>query len=144
MTTGERLKVVIDNCEYDLLYVRGRGRKAYTSLTAELEENGSKEMFLKVYPHVTFSPKSAEPSLSFLLVNFNRDWSKLDNYPKGFVLRGIWQYIPHCESTVISIYRNREQLGFFKKLKGSRQFSFAQPRHIHLGVMTRKLSCSAK
>ncbi len=46
------------------------------------------------------------------------------------MLSGIWQYIPNSESPVISIYRNRDQLGFFKRLNKSRQFSFARPHHI--------------
>lgn len=127
---GESLKVTINDCEYDLLYVRGYQRRAYVSLSSELEENGSKEMFLKLYPQATFSGSDQKPRLSFSLVNFSRDGEQLDNYPQGFVLRGIWQYIPLSPSPVISIYRNLEQLGFFKRLKGSRQFSFAQPRHL--------------
>ncbi len=48
---GDRLKVVIDKREYDLLCIRGRGRKAYISLSEELKENGSKPMFLRLYPN---------------------------------------------------------------------------------------------
>ncbi|MGB5634598.1 MAG: hypothetical protein WBM86_17700, partial [Waterburya sp.] len=31
---------------------------------------------------------------------------------------------------VITIYRNLDQLRFFKRLKKSRKFNFAQPRHL--------------
>lgn len=127
---GERLKVAIDAREYDLLCLRDYRRRAYMSLSSELEENGSKEMFLKLYPQATFEQSSAEPILSFSLVNFSRACEKLNNYPQGFVLSGIWQYIPNSESPVISIYRNLNQLGFFKRLNKSRKFSFAQPRHL--------------
>ncbi len=124
------LKVVIEDCEYDLSYNRGFQRQAYMSLKSELEENGSSQMFLKLYPQATFDQSSAEPILSFSLVNFSLNCEKLNNYPKGFVLRGIWQYIPNSKSPVITIYRNRDQLGFFKRLNKSRQGYFARARHI--------------
>ncbi len=127
---GDCLKVAIDGRSYDLLPVRGYRRRAYMSLSSELEENGSKEMFLKLYPQATFEQSSAEPILSFSLVNFSRACQKLNNYPQGFVLSGIWQYITHYDSPVISIYRNLNQLGFFKRLNKSRKFSFARPHHI--------------
>ncbi len=127
---GDRLKVAIDEREYDLSCNRGRARQAYMSLFSKLEKNGSKPMLLRVYPQATFDQSDAEPILSFSLVNFSRAREKINNYPKGFILRGIWQYIPDSKSPVITIYRNREQLGFFKRLKGSRQFNFAKPRHI--------------
>ena len=78
----------------------------------------------------TFDQSSAEPILSFSVVNFSLNCEKLNNYPKGFVLRGIWQYIPHCDSPVISIYRNRDQLPAFKRLNAKQQFHFAKPHHI--------------
>ena len=126
----DRLKVAIDKRSYDLLYVRGGQRRFHRSLRAELEKNGSKEMFLKLYPQVKYDYKSQQPRLSFSLVNFSFNCEELNNYPKGFVLRGIWQYIPHDKSPVITIYRNGEQKAYFKKLNKSQQLSFAQPLHI--------------
>ncbi len=124
------LKVTIDEREYDLLYVPGSQRKAYMSLKSELEKNGSRKIFLKLYPQATFDRKSAEPLLSFSVANFSLNGDKLNDYPKGFVLRGIWQFIPHSPSPVISIYRNSHQLAAFKKLKEKQQFYFAKPHHI--------------
>ncbi len=124
------LKVTIDEGEYDLLYVPGSQSQAHKSLKAKLEKNGSDSMFLKLYPNATFDRKSMEPKLSFFLANFSPHCEKINDHPKGFVLRGIWQYIPQCKSTVISIHRNISQLSVFKKLKSKQQFYFAQPRHI--------------
>ena len=45
------LKVKIEDREYDLSYNRGFQRQAYMSLKSELEENGSSQMFLKLYPN---------------------------------------------------------------------------------------------
>ncbi len=127
---GECLKVRIDNAEYNLSCIRDRRRRAYMSLSEELEKNGSKPMFLRVYPQATFDQSDAEPILSFSLVNFSLNADKLKNYPQGFVLKGIWQYITHYDSPVISIHRNRDQLPTFKKLNAKQQFYFAKPHHI--------------
>ncbi len=124
------LKVVIDGCEYDLLYVKGFRSKAYPLLRAGLEKNGSSQMFLRLYPNVKYDYKSQQPRLSFSLVCFSQDCEKINDEPKGFMLRGIWQYIPHCKTPVITIYRNRAQKVYFKNLSKSQQLSFAQPRHI--------------
>ena len=78
----------------------------------------------------TFDQSSAEPILSFSLVNYSQDGEKINDSPFGFVLRGIWQYIPFSKSPVITIYRNRDRLGYFKRLNKSRQLSFAKPHHI--------------
>ena len=124
--------VKINGSEYDLLYLYGSRRQAYIRLKEELEKNGSSQMFLRVYPKVKFDPKSQQPRLSFSLVNFSRDCEKINEQSQGFVLRGIWQYIPHYESPVITIYRNNfpAQKGFFNKLNKSQQSSFAKPLHI--------------
>lgn len=127
---SDRALFTIADREYDLRCVTVFQRQAYKLLLEELEKNGSSKMFLKLYPFVTFDKSSAEPILSFSLANFSLNLEKINNYPKGFVLRGIWQYIPKCNVPVITIYRNLNQLPAFKKLKGSRKFSFAQPRHL--------------
>ncbi len=126
----EHLKVAIDEREYDLLYVQGFRRHAYNLLREELEKNGSSPMFLRLYPQAKFNPKSQQPRLFFSLVNFSSNCEQINDEPQGFMLRGIWQYIPHCKSPVISIYRNQDQWGYFKKLSKSRQFYFVQPHHI--------------
>ena len=126
------LKVAINDCEYDLLYVPGFRGQAYNLLKAELKKNGSEPMFLRLYPNAKFNRKSQKSRLSFFLVNFSLDCEKINDEPIGFVLRGIWQYSPQYKSTVISIYRNccQSQLGFFKKLNTKQQLYFAHPRHI--------------
>ena len=126
----EHLKVAIDDGEYDLLYVQGFRRHAYNLLREELEKNGSSPMFLRLYPKAKFEPKSQQPRMFFSLVSFSFNCEQINDEPKGFIMRGIWQYIPNSKSPVISIYRNRDQWGYFKKLSKSRQFYFVQPHHI--------------
>ena len=124
------IKVVIDGSEYNLLSAQGFRRHVYTRLKEDLEKNGSREMFFRLYPNVKYDYKSQKSKVSFSLVCFNLDCEKINEEPQGFVLRGIWQYIPHYESPVISIYRNRESIEFFKKLNKQQQSSFARPLHI--------------
>ncbi|MDJ0592540.1 MAG: hypothetical protein QNJ72_21535 [Pleurocapsa sp. MO_226.B13] len=126
----EHLKMAIDGGEYDLLYTQGFRRRAYNLLKAKLEKNGSSPMFLRLYPKAKFEPNSQQPRLFFSLVNFSSNCEQIKDEPQGFMLRGIWQYIPNSKSPVISIYRNRDQWGYFKKLSKSRQFNFVQPHHI--------------
>ena len=126
----KHLKMAIDGGEYDLLYTQGFRRRAYNLLRAELEKNGSSPMFLRLYPKAKFEPNSQQPRLSFSLVNFSFNCEQINDEPKGFMLRGIWQYISNSKSPVISIYRNRDQWGYFKKLSKSRQFNFVQPHHL--------------
>ncbi len=126
----ELSKVKINGCEYDLLYVHGWRRQAYIRLKEELEKNGSSQMFLRLYPKATFDYKTSQPRLSFSLVGFSRACEKINDQPLGFMLRGIWQYIPHCKTPVITIYRNHQQKVYFKNLSKSQQLAFAQPLHI--------------
>ena len=124
------LKVIINDDEYDLAYVRGRRTQAHRILKSKLEENSSKEMFLKLYPNAVFWGSPKKLKLFFSLVRFSYNCQRIDNYPKGFVLRGIWQMIPHCQSPVISIYRNLNQLPMLKRLDTKQQIYFVKPNHL--------------
>ncbi len=124
------IKIVINGSEYDLLYAQGFRRHVYTRLKEDLEKNGSREMFFRLYPNVKYEYKSQQSKVSFSLVCFNLDCEKINEESLGFVLRGIWQDLAHYESPVISIYRNRESIDFFNKLNNQQQSSFARLRHI--------------
>ena len=127
---GNRLKIVINDSEYDLLSAQGFRHHVYKRLKEELEKNGSREMFFRLYPKFKYNYKSQESKLSFSLVCFNQDCEKINEESIGFVVRGIWQYIAHSKSPVISIYRNHEQMELFKKLNESQQSNFVRPHHI--------------
>ncbi|MGB5969835.1 MAG: hypothetical protein WBG70_16090, partial [Spirulinaceae cyanobacterium] len=111
----ELLKVTIDEHSYDLLWGRLR-RKVHNLLKAELENNGSRPMLLKLYPHAQYRPSLEQPKPYFSLVAFNSECDATDESDRDFILRGIWQFIPKSSSPVISIYRNREVLSTIKKL----------------------------
>ncbi len=126
----KRSYIKINGDEYNLLPVGGKHYQSYMKLKEELGKNGSSPMFLRVYPKATFDYKTSQPRLAFSLVNFSHNCEKINEQPQGFMLRGIWQYIPHSKTPVITIYRNHEQKVHFKNLSKSQQLSFAQPLHI--------------
>ena len=124
------LKIELDGLEYDLLYGDDFTFQAHKALRQELMKNGSRKMLLKLYPNTRFSRKSSSAKLSFILGDFAKKYYTNRKYPSKFKLRGIWQYIPQCETPVISIYRNMEQLWQFKKLNEKEQLKLAKPKHI--------------
>ncbi len=126
----ERSYLKINGDEYKLLPVGGRNYPTYIKLKKELEKNGSSLMFLRVYPKANFDYKTQQTRIAFSLVNFSRDCEKINEQPPGFMLRGIWQYIPQSKTPVITIYRNHEQKKYFKTLGKPQQLAFAQLRHL--------------
>ena len=126
----ERPYIKINGGEYKLLSVGGKHYQSYMKLKQELGKNGSSPMFVRVYPKASFDYKTQQPRLAFSLVNFSHNCEKINEQPQGFMLRGIWQYIPHSKTPVITIYRNHEQKKYFKTLSKRQQLSFAQPLHI--------------
>ncbi len=124
------LKIELNGQEYDLLYASDFTFTAHRKLRQELKNNGSRKMLLKLYPNTRFSNKSEPVKLSFILGSFDKKYQTNRKYPSKFKLRGIWQYIPQCETPVISIYRNIDQLGELKKLNEKQQSKFVRPHHI--------------
>ena len=126
----EQIKIEINDSKYSLLSAQGFYHKTHIKLKKELEQNGSEPMFLRVYPKIRFDNKTQKPRIAFSLVAFNHDCEKINDEPPGFLLRGIWQYIPQSKTPVITIYRNRETIDVFEKLNKQQQFFFARPNHI--------------
>ncbi len=124
------LKVEINGQEYALLYGDDFTFVAHKNLRRQLVKSGSRKMLLKLYPNVQFSNKSEKPKLSFILGGFENKYYTNRQYPEKFKLRGIWQYVPFCQTPVISIYRNLEQLWQFQKLNEKEQLKLAKPHHI--------------
>ncbi len=100
------LKVELNGQEYALLYNADYTFKAHRILRQELKKNGSSKILLKLYPNARFSAESESANLSFILGNFDKKYLANKQYPEEFTLKGIWQYIPQCQTPVISIYRN--------------------------------------
>lgn len=124
----EKLFVTIDEQKYKLHKVVGARRKQIELLKSELEQNGSREMLLKVYPNITHNSNGKPPHQIFRLVQFYLDREKYPDFQEGFIFHGIWRVIPYCSSPVITINRNINRLGVYKNLSSVAQKYFAKPQ----------------
>ena len=122
----EKLFVTIDGIKYDLRRASGRSSKRFTQLKEELEKNGSREMFLKVYPNVSHYPDERGTRYSFSLVRPYLNQAQDPDYQEGFVFRGVWRLLPYLTTPVISIYRNIETLAIYKRLSPAAKKSFVK------------------
>ena len=101
--------VTLKQKQYRLDYVRNP--LALSGLKQEIEKTGQHTQRLIVYPKVIHFPKRDQPhQISFQLVGFD-----LGREPNGisselednqFKLSGLWQFIPVCRPTCISVFRN--------------------------------------
>ena len=112
----EKLFVTINGISYNLKRGAGRLNKPFEELKSELESNGSREMFLRVYPNITHYRDGGGIGYSFLLVRPYLNQAQYPVYPEGFIFRGVFRSIPYCPTPVISIYRNLETLPIYKQL----------------------------
>lgn len=125
----ERLTIVIDNQPYELRKGGRRLNKQFNLLKQDLEQNGSRELWLRVYPKVVYDSNSQTIRYWFALVKayLDDERSRYPNLVDDFVFRGVWQRVPHCQSPVISIYRNLNNLNFYRRLSPTARKAFAQP-----------------
>ena len=127
---NEKIKLTINNHSYDLRKLNGRLSKQFSQLARELEENGSRQMLLRVYPHIIHSADNSEIRHLFSLVRAYLDESKYPDAEESFVFRGIWQYVPYCSTPVISIHRNIDNLNFYQRLPFAAKKFFIRPQGI--------------
>ncbi len=124
---GEKIFVTIDGQQYELQkVVKGASHKRFRLLKEELEENGSREMMLRVYPNITHFKDGSPPHQLFRLVQFYLDGEQYSELPEEFVFHGIWRVISVCPNPVITINRNIRQLGDYKSLSEGAKKYFAK------------------
>ncbi len=126
----EKLFVTIDGQQYALEKVVGARRTRIDLLKSELEQNGSREMLLRVYPNITHFTDGRPPYHFFRLVQFYAHEEQYPEFPFEFIFRGIWRVVSHCPSPVITIYRNINRLGVYKNLSSLAQKYFAKAQDI--------------
>ncbi|MGB5635163.1 MAG: hypothetical protein WBM44_28780 [Waterburya sp.] len=112
----EELFVKIDEQKYRVEKKVEASRRQINLLKSNLEQNGSREMLLRVYPNVSYNPKNKTPNHLFRLIRSYIYEEQHDQYREGFTIRGIWRHIPHGDNTVITIHRNIARLEAFKQL----------------------------
>ena len=127
----EKLFVTIDKQQYPLEKAVGVRRAEIDLFKSEIEQNGSREMLLRVYPNITHHSDGRPPSHLFRFVRYylneergvqapdvspgnNPSQCSLD--PEEFIFRGIWRVVSHCPSPVITIYRNINRYALYKRL----------------------------
>lgn len=105
-------------------------RRQINLLKSQLDQNGSREMLLRVYPNVSYNPKNKTPNHLFRLIRSYVYSEQHDQYREGFTIRGIWRHIPHGDNTVITIHRNIARLEAFKQLPRSIKKPFVKAQDL--------------
>jgi|GEM_PF-4469839 len=122
----DRVYITIDGQAYELKRGQKRSHKRFEELKREIEQNGSKELWLRVYPKVIHDAINEEIRYWFNLIRAFDHKSQCQNQQEGFILRGIWQYIPYCCDPVISIHRNIDTFYRYKRLPPGAKKNFAR------------------
>ena len=124
------LFVKIDEHKYRVEKKVEASRRQINLLKSKLDENGLREMLLRVYPNVSYNPKNKTPNHLFRLIRSYVYEEQHDQYTEGFTIRGIWRHIPHGDNNVITIYRNIARLESFKQLPRNSKKSYAQAQDL--------------
>ena len=122
----EKLFVKIDEQQYELQKVVGAWQTRIDLLKSELEQNGSREMLLRVYPNITHFTDGRPSYHLFRLVQFYAHEEQYPDVPEEFIFRGIWRVVSYCPSPVITIHRNINRLGVYKNLSSVAQKYYAK------------------
>ena len=113
----EKLCITIDGQPYELKRGERRpSRQYFDKLKQEIEQNGSRELWLRVYPKIVHDSKKQEIRHWFILVKVFYDQFQCQSQREDFIFRGIWQYVAYCSDPVISICRNIDNLKFYQRL----------------------------
>ena len=124
------LFVKIDEHKYRVEKKIEASRRQINLLKSKLDQNGSKEMLLRVYPNVSYHRETRTPNHLFRLIRSYVYEEQHDQYKEGFTIRGIWRCIPHGDNTVITIHRNIARLEAFKQLPRNFKKPFAKAQDL--------------
>ncbi|MDJ0596200.1 MAG: hypothetical protein QNJ72_40515 [Pleurocapsa sp. MO_226.B13] len=123
----DKLFITIGDREYELKRGVRWSHKHFDQLKEEIEQNGSTEVCLRVYPNIIHDSENKEIRYWFTLVKANLERSDSLSEDEGFIFRGIWQYVSYCCDPVISVYRNIDNLKFYHRLSFKAKKAFARP-----------------
>ena len=112
----DRLYITIEDRDYELERGQKRAFKYFDELKQEIAQNGSRSMWLRVYPKIAHDTQNQEIRYWFTLVRALFDESQCQDERSGFVFRGIWQYVPFCSEPVILIHRNFNNIKYYQRL----------------------------
>ncbi len=123
----DKLYVTIDDLDYELRRGAKWSHRHFEQLKEEIEQNGSREMWLRVYPNIIHDSKNQEIRYWFTLVKAFLDRTNCSEQGEDFVFRGTWRYVSYCCNPVISIHRNIENIKFYQRLPFKAKKAFARP-----------------
>ena len=129
-----KLKVSIGAESYDLKFIPGHKKRQWAKLKQEIEEKGSSQKTLIVYPQVNIN-KKGEIKITFALskVESSSDLrNRLELKEGEFKLAGLWQYPPKGSNPCISIRRNWEQgfVSYLEKIDEKQKAYILRPNYL--------------
>lgn len=124
----DKMFVTMGDRDYELKKGTKWSHKHFDKLKEEIEQNGSKEVWLRVYPNIIHDSKNKEIRYWFTLVKAFQEKSDCFLQEEVFTFRGIWQYVSYCHEPVISVHRNIDNLKFYHRLSFKAKKSFARPQ----------------
>ena len=129
-----KLKVSIGTESYDLKFVPGHKKRQWSKLKQEIEEKGSSQKTLIVYPQANLN-KKGEVKIAFALskVESSSELGKRWELIAGeFKLAGLWQYPPKGSTPCISIRRNWEQgfVSYLEKIDEKQKAYILRPNYL--------------
>ncbi|MCC0179195.1 hypothetical protein I4641_19705 [Waterburya agarophytonicola K14] len=123
----DKLYVTIDDLDYELRRGAKWSHRHFDKLKEEIEQNGSREMWLRVYPNIIHDSKNQEIRYWFTLVKAFLSRTNCSEQGEDFVFRGTWRYVSYCCNPVISIHRNIDNIKFYQRLSFKAKKAFARP-----------------
>ncbi len=135
---GQKLIILIGGKSYELRGGTGYLRQQWASLKKEVEEKGSCEQALVVYPQVDYGKYSArqEWKIKFKLVRIeptDHRRSRGKEVKEGeFTIGGLWQYIPQCSSPCLTIKKNWSPslVNYVEPLSSQQKAQVLRPTHL--------------
>ncbi len=129
-----KLKVSIGAESYDLKFIPGHKKRQWSKLKQEIEEKGSSQKTLIVYPQVNIN-KKGEIKIAFALskVESSSDLrNRLELKEGEFKLAGLWQYPPKGSTPCITIRRNWEQgfVSYLEKIDEKQKAYILRPNYL--------------
>ena len=129
-----KLKVSIGAESYDLKFIPGHKKRQWAKLKQEIEEKGSCQKTLIVYPQANLN-KKGEVKIAFALskVESSSDLrNRLELKEGEFKLAGLWQYPPKGSTPCISIRRNWEQgfVSYLEKIDEKQKAYILRPNYL--------------
>jgi hypothetical protein len=125
----DQLYITVDGQQYDLRIGNRSSREYFARLKLDIEQKGSRELWMRVYPKIAHDLKKQKISYFFTLVKTCPERFQAEKQREGFVIRGIWHHVFYCSEPVISIYRNIDMLQSYKQLSlPAAKKAFARPQ----------------